>query len=186
MTNKTFKFYGLDQIEMPREDRPFYCHFRVCAPSGAILVDFYTNRDLEGRFVYSEDTCTYRQTAGTCQFSLAGIKRKQVYHRLKKMALESLEAAGIHTQEIYEGRIRVFDPVWQGSYFFDDDAEAAAKIRELASLGRYAGVCVWDQRYESYRTAIRECGSFVLYDAKIPIPTKDQPKDKQPKDKPKW
>lgn len=186
MTNKTFKFYGLDQIEMPREDRPFYCHFRVCAPSGAILVDFYTNRDLEGRFVYSEETCTYRQTAGTCQFSLAGIKRKQAYHRLKKMALDSLEAAGIHTQEIYEGRIRVFDPVWQGSYFFDDDAEAAAKICELASLGRYAGVCVWDERYESYRTAIREGGSFVLYDAKIPIPTKDQPKDKQPKDKPKW
>lgn len=80
-----YKFYGLDYLTMAKDDRPCYCHFEVKdAETGETLLDFYTNRYLEGRFVYDERTCGYRQTRGTCQYGLYGITPQAARARLRK------------------------------------------------------------------------------------------------------
>lgn len=86
-----FKYYGLEFITMPRDERPYYCRFAVHdAKTGENVVEFYTNKDLEGMFVFDERTGTYRQTRGTCQYSLAGLGEKTVYSRLRIMAYDAL------------------------------------------------------------------------------------------------
>lgn len=86
-----FKYYGLEFINMPRDERPYYCRFAVHdAKTGENIVEFYTNKSLEGMFVFDERTNTYRQTRGTCQYSLAGLGEKTVYNRLRIIAYETL------------------------------------------------------------------------------------------------
>ena len=85
-----FKYYGLEFINMPRDERPYYCRFAVHdAKTGENIVEFYTNKSLEGMFVQNKDG-TYRQTRGTCQYSLAGLGEKTVYNRLRIMAYDAL------------------------------------------------------------------------------------------------
>lgn len=85
-----FKYYGLEFVNMPRDERPYYCRFAVHdAKTGENVVEFYTNKDLEGMFVQNGDG-TYRQTRGTCQYSLAGLGEKTVYNRLRIMAYQAL------------------------------------------------------------------------------------------------
>lgn len=79
MASAKYHYYGLDYCEMDREERPCYCNFVVKdAKTGEIIVDFYTNRSLEGAFVRLSDG-TYRQTRGTCQFTMAGSKSAARY-----------------------------------------------------------------------------------------------------------
>lgn len=86
-----FKYYGLEFINMPRDERPYYCRFAVHdAKTGENIVEFYTNKSLEGMFVFDERTNTYRQIKGTCQYSLAGLGEKTVYNRLRIIAYETL------------------------------------------------------------------------------------------------
>lgn len=86
-----FKYYGLEFINMPRDERPYYCRFAVHdAKTGENIVEFYTNKSLEGMFEFSEKTGTYRQVRGTCQYSLAGLGEKAVYNRLRIMAYDAL------------------------------------------------------------------------------------------------
>lgn len=85
--NTRYRYYGLEHIDMPRDERPYYCRFAVYeCETGRNLVEFYTNRDLEGRFTFDEKSNTYRQTRGTWQFSMAGIKRQAAMTRLRKEA----------------------------------------------------------------------------------------------------
>lgn len=86
-----FKYYGLEFISMPRDERPYYCRFAVHdAKTGENIIEFYTNKDLEGMFIYDEKKGTYRQTRGTCQYSLSGLGEKTVYNRLRIMAYQEL------------------------------------------------------------------------------------------------
>ena len=86
-----FKYYGLEFINMPRDERPYYCRFAVHdAKTGENIVEFYTNKSLEGMFIFDEKTNTYKQTRGTCQYSLAGLGEKTVYNRLRIIAYETL------------------------------------------------------------------------------------------------
>ena len=88
-----FKYYGLEFIDMPRDERPYYCRFAVHdANTGEKIIEFYTNKDLEGMFVQRKDG-TYMQTRGTCQYSLAGLGEKSVYHRLRNIANKAIEEA---------------------------------------------------------------------------------------------
>lgn len=85
-----FKYYGLEFVNMPRDERPYYCRFAVHdAKTGENIIEFYTNKDLEGMFV-CDKSGNYRQTKGTCQYSLAGLGEKTVYNRLRIMAYQEL------------------------------------------------------------------------------------------------
>lgn len=85
MATAKFHYYGLDYCEMDRADRPCYCNFVVKdAKTGEIIVDFYTNRGLEGFFTQRVDG-TYWQTRGTCQFSMPRSK-SATRAMLRKMA----------------------------------------------------------------------------------------------------
>lgn len=85
-----FKYYGLEFVNMPRDERPYYCRFAVHdAKTGENIIEFYTNKDLDGMFVQNSDG-TYRQTHGTSQYSLAGLGEKTVYNRLRIMAYQAL------------------------------------------------------------------------------------------------
>lgn len=83
-----FKYVGLDLLSTPREERPYYCHFAVYAKDKGLIVDFYTNKDFEGRFIRCLD-CTYRQISGTCQFSISR-NPSTARRQLKKMAFDAL------------------------------------------------------------------------------------------------
>jgi len=88
-----YNYYGLEFINMPRDERPYYCRFAVHdKTTGECIVEFYTNKDLEGMFVQRKDG-TYRQTRGTYQYSLAGLCEKSVYHRLRNEANKAIEEA---------------------------------------------------------------------------------------------
>ena len=88
-----YKYYGLEFITMHRDERPYYCRFAVYdAKTGEKIVEFYTNKDLEGMFIQRKDG-TYKQTMGTCQYSLAGLGEKSVYHRLRNAANKAIEEA---------------------------------------------------------------------------------------------
>ena len=87
-----YNYYGLEFINMPRDERPYYCRFAVHdKATGKCIVEFYTNKDLEGKFVQDKDTYRYRQIRGTCQYSLAGLCEKSVYHRLRNEANKAIE-----------------------------------------------------------------------------------------------
>lgn len=92
-----FKYYGLEFINMPRDERPYYCRFAVHdANTGEKIIEFYTNKDLEGMFEYNERTGTYQQIRGTCQYSLSGLGEKSVYHRLRNIANKAIEGEVKH------------------------------------------------------------------------------------------
>lgn len=86
-----FKYQGLEVYDRSVHDRPYYCHFIVTeTATGNVVVDFYTNKVLEGLFLESSRDGTYDQVLGTCQFSLPSTK-SGCRNRLKKMALMALE-----------------------------------------------------------------------------------------------
>jgi hypothetical protein len=88
-----YNYYGLEFIDMPREERPYYCRFAVHdKATGKCIIEFFTNKSLEGKFVQLKDG-TYRQTIGTDQYSLSGLGEKSVYHRLRNEANEAIEEA---------------------------------------------------------------------------------------------
>lgn len=81
-----FEYLGLDYCEMTVEQRPFWCHFVVRSKeTGEILLEFYTNKSLEGRFIFDETTYTYKQTHGTMQFEMPASKTA-ARAKLKRMA----------------------------------------------------------------------------------------------------
>lgn len=88
-----YNYYGLEFINMPRDERPYYCRFAVHdKDTGECIVEFYTNKDLEGKFVQRKDG-TYSQIMGTCQYSLSGLAEKSVYYRLRNEANKAIEEA---------------------------------------------------------------------------------------------
>lgn len=88
-----YNYYGLEFINMPRDERPYYCRFAVHdKAAGKCIVEFYTNKDLEGKFVQRKDG-TYSQIMGTCQYSLSGLAEKSVYYRLRNEANKAIEEA---------------------------------------------------------------------------------------------
>jgi hypothetical protein len=86
---KAFNYIGLEYIDMPRDERPYYCEFgAIDTETGEKVLEFYTNKSLEGRFVHKDDG-TYQQTAGTCQFSLGGLSKQTVRKYLREWALDA-------------------------------------------------------------------------------------------------
>ena len=61
--------YDFSDALQSYEDRPAYVHFHA-EENGKILLDFYTNKSLEGQFHFSESENIYKQVAGTCDFSM--------------------------------------------------------------------------------------------------------------------
>ena len=56
--------------------------------SGEVIISFYTNRTREGRFYFTADG-TYRQTAGTCDFSMPR-EKAAARAKLRRMADERM------------------------------------------------------------------------------------------------
>lgn len=88
MSNR-YNYYGLHQIDLPRDERGYYQRFMVFR-GGKCLIDFYTNKDFEGMFVKRNDG-TYQQTAGTCQFTLAHSSESAARSHLRKLAIKAEE-----------------------------------------------------------------------------------------------
>lgn len=84
-----FSYTGLDTATLPREERPCYVHFTVADEGGNLVLDFYTNKNLDGYFTQFKDG-TYHQLCGTCQFSLP-LSKSGIRKALRRMALEKLE-----------------------------------------------------------------------------------------------
>lgn len=80
------KYMGLDNLSKEKVDRNYYCHFTVSSDTGETLLDFYTNRELNGMF-YKNKNGEYKQILGTYDFSL-NKSRGTVYKILKEMALK--------------------------------------------------------------------------------------------------
>lgn len=84
--NTRFEYFGLDYCEMATDQRPFWCHFGVKSKAtGKVILEFYTNKHLEGWFIFDETTYTYRQTRGTMQFEMPASKTA-ARAKLKRMA----------------------------------------------------------------------------------------------------
>lgn len=80
--------YNFEDALKVREDRPTYCCFSVDY-NGKTILEFFTNKNLEGQFCWNKHDCTYNQTAGTCQFSMPD-KPDAIRRKLRKMADETL------------------------------------------------------------------------------------------------
>lgn len=88
-----FKYEGLDAIDRIKagEKRTGYYHFMVTdSESGDIILNFYTNGCLNGKWYYDERACNYRQVEGTCLFSLTTKSKAALRMQLRKMALKEL------------------------------------------------------------------------------------------------
>ena len=75
---------------IPNEDADSaYLYYEVSDDdSGEAIISFYTNRAREGRFYYTADG-TYRQTAGTCDFSMPR-EKAAARAKLRRMADERM------------------------------------------------------------------------------------------------
>lgn len=85
-----FKYEGIDALKVATEDRNHFVRFAVReVTTGDEVLEIYTNRNLDGLFLYDKATGDYRQTLGTQSFSMpttsGAIRRK-----LRKMAMENL------------------------------------------------------------------------------------------------
>jgi hypothetical protein len=70
-----YNYFGLEAYDLDRSERPYYCEFAVQnRETGEWIVDFYTNKSLEGMFIEIADG-THRQIRGTCQFSMPSSKQ---------------------------------------------------------------------------------------------------------------
>ena len=89
-----FKYYGVDFADMKRDERPLYCRFAVYEITargiGRRIVEFYTDRYLQGRYELDE-TGTFRQLQTPYQFSMMGLEEQAIRIRLKKEALAALD-----------------------------------------------------------------------------------------------
>lgn len=90
-----FKYYGVDFADMKRDERPLYCRFAVYEMTargvGRRIVEFYTDRYLQGRYELDESTGTFRQLQTPYQFSMMGLEEQAIRIRLKKEALAALD-----------------------------------------------------------------------------------------------
>ena len=68
------KYSGLDQYDLQKEDRDYYCKFTV-SDNNENSHDFYTNGSFCGLFFYNNFRHDYRQIRGTCDFFLGSNKR---------------------------------------------------------------------------------------------------------------
>lgn len=82
-----FRYHGLELIDIPESERPYYCRFAVHArETGHRLVEFWTNRNLKGRYSLNdrgEFECI------DADYSLAGLGEKAVYYRLRNEAAKT-------------------------------------------------------------------------------------------------
>lgn len=89
-----FKYYGVDFADIKRSERPLYCRFAVYEITargiGRRIVEFYTDRYLQGRYELDE-TGTFRQLLTPYQFSMMGLEEQAIRIRLKKEALAALD-----------------------------------------------------------------------------------------------
>lgn len=88
-----FKYEGLDAIDRIKagERETGYYHFMVTdSDSGDIILNFYTNGCLKGKWYYDERTCNYRQVEGTCLFSLTTKSKNALRMQLRKLAMKEL------------------------------------------------------------------------------------------------
>lgn len=91
MSKPRFMYRGLEQLCMPSGERGHYCRFAVYdAITNKMILEFYTNKYLEGQFVYDDKNCVYRQTRGTGQYSLAGLSPITVRSKLRNAAITKL------------------------------------------------------------------------------------------------
>jgi hypothetical protein len=87
-----YRYYGLENITIPPIERPFYCRFAVYeAATGRRLVEFYTDKNLRGRFEFDELAGIFRKTTPAYQYSLDGLTRQSVMVRLRKEADKARE-----------------------------------------------------------------------------------------------
>lgn len=84
-----FRYVGLDLYDKERSERPYYCNFQVWLGEELIL-DFYTNKEFDGYFLYDERTCNYKQFSGTWQFRMPSSKNA-ARNFLRKEAIEAKE-----------------------------------------------------------------------------------------------
>lgn len=88
-----FTYEGLSAVDnfSTTSSHSGYYHFLVKEKNtGNVVLDFYTNGYFEGMFHYDEIQCIYRQTRGTCQFSLPRSSKRSLRDALRKMALRKL------------------------------------------------------------------------------------------------
>jgi hypothetical protein len=70
------------------EDSAYLLYEVRDAATDKTIISFYTNRAREGRFYYTTDG-TYRQTAGTCDFSMPR-EKAAARAKLRRMADERM------------------------------------------------------------------------------------------------
>ena len=100
MSKPRFRYRGLEQLCIPMEAREHYCRFAVYdAITDKLILEFFTNKSLEGKFIYDNNACAYRQTRGTCQFSLAGLSPITVRAKLRDAALTKMRYEEWNGQE---------------------------------------------------------------------------------------
>jgi len=86
------KYIGLGNIDKEKDERPAWPYFAVIDEDGTEY-GFYTDRSLNGRFRWDEDSREYKQTKGTLDFDMccsASTARKRIaaYMEEKKMINE--------------------------------------------------------------------------------------------------
>lgn len=107
MAQYKFTYAGLDQIKMDRDERSYYCSFKMFwKPTGELLSEIITSKDFNGRWV--EDRGGYKQVAGTCQYripkSAMGVRKA-----LKALAVEniSLDLDNLISEYITENAVEI-------------------------------------------------------------------------------
>jgi hypothetical protein len=91
MSNSRYRYFGLEQIDLPRDERGYYQHFTVFHGDECV-VDFYVNKDFEGMFVKRSDG-TYHQTAGTCQYHFPTSSKQAARRELRRIAISNEQEA---------------------------------------------------------------------------------------------
>lgn len=76
--------YDFAEALKTRDERPSYCRFAVMRGDQKV-VEFWTNKSLEGLFYWSDYDGSYRQSEGTCDFSMPSTP-DAIRRKLKKMA----------------------------------------------------------------------------------------------------
>lgn len=85
---KKFSYVGLDQVELPVENRIGFLHFAVLYGDKEV-VSFYTNRYLQGYFIFDNAKQNFVQIIGTCDFNM-NMNKSSARRRLRKIALDVL------------------------------------------------------------------------------------------------
>lgn len=83
-------YKGLENLSKSDDDRPTLVRFQVLnSATGEPIVDFYTNKVLEGVFVYDHGAASYRQIIGTKGFRVPP-EKNAARRALRRLALASM------------------------------------------------------------------------------------------------